>query len=162
MPRDGERMSTELWRKSAVELAADIRARRVSSSEVVESHLGRIAAVNPKVNAVVRVLADQARAAATEADAAIARGDVLGALHGVPITVKENIDIAGLPTTQGIPALAEAIPQLDAPVVERMRAAGAIPIGRTNLPDLGLRVHTDSALYGRTKNPWKSDRTAVV
>ncbi|MEK7295828.1 MAG: amidase family protein, partial [Actinomycetota bacterium] len=160
MPRDGERMSTELWRKSAVELASDIRARRVSSSEVVESHLGRIAAVNPKVNAVVRVLADQARAAATEADAAIARGDVLGALHGVPITVKENIDIAGLPTTQGIPALAEAIPQLDAPVVERMRAAGAIPIGRTNLPDLGLRVHTDSALYGRTKNPWKSDRTA--
>lgn len=153
-------MSDELWRKSAVELARDIRERRVSSQEVIEAHLDRIAEVNPQVNAVVRVLGDQARAAAIEADVAIARGDFLGALHGVPITVKENIDMAGLPTTQGIPALAEAIPQFDAPVVERMRAAGAIPIGRTNLPDLGLRVHTDSSLYGRTKNPWKSDRTA--
>lgn len=153
-------MSGELWRKSAVALANDIRQRRVSSREVIEAHLGRIADVNPRVNAIVRVLDDQARAAADLADAAIARGDVLGALHGVPITVKENIDMVGLPTTQGIPALAEAIPQLDAPVVERMRLAGAIPIGRTNLPDLGLRVHTDSTLYGRTKNPWKSDRTA--
>jgi len=153
-------MSDELWRKSAVELANDIRHRRVSSREVIEAHLSRIAEVNPSVNAIVRVLGDQARAAADLADAAVSRGDVLGALHGVPITVKENIDMAGLPTTQGIPALAEAIPQLDAPVVERMRAAGAIPIGRTNLPDLGLRVHTHSTLYGRTKNPWKSDRTA--
>lgn len=153
-------MSDELWRKSALELAGDIRQRRVSSREVIEAHLARIAEVNSQVNAVVRVLADQARVAATEADAAVASGDVLGVLHGVPITVKENIDMAGLPTTQGVPALAEAIPQLDAPVVERMRAAGAIPIGRTNLPDLGLRVHTDSTLYGRTKNPWKSDRTA--
>ncbi|MEO5975317.1 MAG: amidase [Ilumatobacteraceae bacterium] len=153
-------MSGELWRKSAVELANDIRQRKVSSREVIEAHLDRITEVNPQVNAIVRVLGDQARAAADLADAAISRGDVLGAFHGVPITVKENIDMAGLPTTQGIPALAEAIPQLDAPVVERMRAAGAIPIGRTNLPDLGLRVHTDSTLYGRTKNPWKSDRTA--
>lgn len=153
-------MSDELWRKSAVELADAIRRRRVSSREVIEAHLSRIADVNPQVNAIVRVLGDQARAAADLADSAISRGDVLGALHGVPITVKENIDMVGLPTTQGVPALAEAIPQLDAPVVERMRAAGAIPIGRTNLPDLGLRVHTDSTLYGRTKNPWKSDRTA--
>ncbi len=153
-------MSDELWRKSAVELAIDIRQRRVSSREVIEAHLSRIAEVNPQVNAIVRVLGDQARSAADLADAAVSRGDVLGALHGVPITVKENIDMIGLPTTQGIPALAEAVPQLDAPVVERMRAAGAIPIGRTNLPDLGLRVHTDSTLYGRTKNPWKSDRTA--
>lgn len=160
MPKDGGRMVGELWRKSAVELARDIREHRVSSREVVEAHLERIAVVNPHLNAIVRVLAEQARTAAGEADAATVRGDVLGALHGVPITVKENIDVAGLPTTQGVPALAEAIPQLDAPVVERMRAAGAIIIGRTNLPDLGLRVHTDSTLYGRTKNPWKSDRTA--
>lgn len=152
-------MSDELWRKSALELANDIRQRRVSSREVIEAHLSRIADVNPRVNAIVRVLGDQARAAADLADLAVSRGDVLGALHGVPITVKENIDMIGLPTTQGVPALAEAIPQLDAPVVERMRQAGAIPIGRTNLPDLGLRVHTDSTLYGRTKNPWKSDRT---
>ncbi|MFA5774783.1 MAG: amidase [Ilumatobacteraceae bacterium] len=152
-------MSNELWRLSALELARDIRSRRISSRDVVEAHLERIAQVNPTVNAVVRVLGEQALSDADAADAAIAKGDVLGPLHGVPITVKENIDMAGLPTTQGIPALAEAIPLLDAPVVERMRAAGAIPIGRTNLPDLGLRVHTDSTLYGRTKNPWKLDRT---
>jgi amidase len=80
--------------------------------------------------------------------------------HGVPFTIKENIDVVGYPTTQGIPALAEAVPSLNAPAVDRMLGAGAIPIGRTNLPDLGLRIHTDSTLYGRTKNPWKSDRTA--
>ncbi len=153
-------MSGELWRKSAVELASDIRERKVSSREVVEAHLQRIAEVNPQINAIVRVLADEAIAGAAAADAATARGDKLGALHGVPITVKENIDMQGLPTTQGVPALAEAVPDIDAPTVERMRAAGAIPIGRTNLPDLGLRVHTDSTLYGRTKNPWNLDRTA--
>lgn len=153
-------MSNELWRKDALELASDIRNKRVSSREVLEAHLQRIEEVNTHVNAVVRVMADDARRAADEADADIARGHVRGPLHGVPVTVKENIDMAGLPTTQGIPLLAEAIPTEDAPVVERIKAAGAIPFARTNLPDLGLRVHTDSTLYGRTKNPWEPDRTA--
>ena len=150
----------EWWRKGAVELARAIAAGEATSREVVESHLARIEQVNPQVNAVVRTMADTALAAADAADAAVRRGDRLGPLHGVPCTVKENIDVAGLPTTQGIPALAEAVPGRDAPVVERIKAAGAIPIARTNLPDLGLRVHTDSALYGRTKNPWAADRTA--
>ena len=83
-----------------------------------------------------------------------------GPLHGVPFTVKENIDVAGTPTTSGVPALAEAVAPIDAPQVERLRAAGAIPIGRTNLPDLGLRIHTDSSLRGLTRNPWDPDVTA--
>jgi len=153
-------MAQELWRKSALELAADIRTKKVSSRAVVDAHLERIAQVNGHVNAVVRVLADEARAGADAADAAVKAGEQLGVFHGVPFTIKENIDVVGYPTTQGIPALAGAIATLNAPAVDRMLGAGAIPIGRTNLPDLGLRIHTDSALYGRTKNPWKSDRTA--
>jgi amidase len=153
-------MTDELWRLGAVDLARRIATRDVSSREVIDAHLERIETVNPAVNAVVRVLADSARAAADEADAAVARGDRLGPLHGVPLTVKENIDLVGTPTTNGVHAFAEATPTLDSPVVERMRAAGAIPIGRTNLPDFGLRVHTDSALHGRTVNPWDSTRTA--
>jgi amidase len=151
---------TELWKRSAKELSALIASKQVSSTEVVDAHLSRIETVNPKVNAVVRVLADEARAAAAEADRKIASGEPLGVLHGVPFTVKENIDIAGLPTTWGVRALAEAVVPIDAPVVERMRAAGAIPIGRTNLPDMALRVHTDSSLHGLTRNPWNLNRTA--
>lgn len=151
---------TEIWQKSALEIAADIADRAVSSREVVEAHLARIEQVNPRVNAIVRVLADDARRMADEADRALARGGELGALHGVPFTVKDNIDVSGQPTTNGLPIFAEAIAPVDAPVVERMLAAGAIPIGRTNLPDMGLRIDTDSSLYGRTQNPWMHGRTA--
>lgn len=149
-----------LWSLSAHELARRIAAREVSSREVVDAHLARIETVNPQVNALVRVLAEDARAGAIEADRKVAAREPLGPLHGVPFTIKENIDFAGLPTTWGVPALAGAIAQQDAPVVERMRAAGAIPIGRTNLPDMALRVHTDSALHGLTRNPWNPLRTA--
>jgi amidase len=150
----------ELWRWDARRLATAIRDREVSSREVVEAHLARIDDVNPKVNAVVRSLADEARAAADAADAAVAAGGPLGPLHGVPITVKENIDLAGTPTTQSVVAFADAVADTDAPAVERMRAAGAIPIGRTNLPDFGLRVATESSLHGITRNPWNPERTA--
>lgn len=151
---------TPLWQQSASSLAKLIASKQVSSSDVVEAHLARIAEVNPKVNAIVRVLADEARAAAAIADQVVASGAPLGLLHGVPCTVKENIDVAGLPTTWGVPALAGAVVPLDAPVVQRMRAAGAIPIGRTNLPDMALRVSTDSSLHGITRNPWNAERTA--
>lgn len=150
----------EIWTKSALEIAADIADGTVTSREVVEAHLARIEQVNPHVNAIVRVLADDARRMADEADRAVASGVELGALHGVPFTIKDNIDVAGQPTTNGLPIFAEAIAPVHAPVVERMLAAGAIPIGRTNLPDLGLRIDTDSSLYGRTQNPWKHGRTA--
>ncbi|NBQ99025.1 MAG: indole acetimide hydrolase [Actinobacteria bacterium] len=153
-------MGNEIWRRSALQLASDIKSGRTTSREVVQAHLDRIAEVNGHVNAVVKVLADSALAAADDADRAVRDGAPLGVFHGVPLTIKENIDVAGQPTTSGVPVLAGAIAPDTAPAVERMLAAGAIPIGRTNLPDMGLRIHTDSTLYGRTKNPWDPERTA--
>jgi amidase len=153
-------MTDELWRKGALELAGMIARKEVSSREVVQAHLARVDAVNPKLNAIVRRLDESALVAADAADRAVAAGASLGVLHGVPITVKENIDLAGTPTTQSVVALADAMSPADAPVVERMRAAGAIPIGRTNLPDFGLRVTTESSLHGITHNPWHVGRTA--
>lgn len=152
-------MADELWRRGALDLAALIREREVTSREVVEAHLARIEAVNGEVNAIARVLAEEALAAADEADDAVRRDLPLGPLHGVPCTVKKNIDLAGTATTQGVTALAEAVSPVDAPQVERMRVVGAIPIGRTNLPDMGLRVHTESQLHGPTRNPWNPART---
>jgi len=150
---------TDLWRMSAMELAAAIRSKQVSSHEVVEVHLRRITEVNPAVNAVPVVLAEQALEAANSADRATAGGYELPPLHGVPFTIKGNIDVAGTPTTQGLQALAGAYPALDAPSVQRMRAAGAIPIGRTNLPNIAVRWHTESELWGATANPWNRSRT---
>jgi amidase len=151
---------TQLWQLGALELADRIRTKEVSSREVLEAHLARVDDCNGALNAIVRLLADEARSAADAADAAVAAGGPLGRLHGVPCTVKENIDLAGTPTTQGVTVLADAVATSDAPTVERMRAAGAIPFARTNLPDFGLRVHTDSQLHGPTKNPWNPGVTA--
>src|ERR1700687_885421 len=150
----------EIWQLSAAEMAHRIARRELSSAEVSDAHLARIDAMNPALKAIVRVLADEARAAAALADRRLKAGETGGPLHGVPFTIKENIDMAGLPTTWGVPALAQAVVPIDAPVVERMRAAGAIPIGRTNLPDMALRVHTFSSLHGLTRNPWHPARTA--
>jgi amidase len=151
---------TELWRMRATELAQAIRSRQTSSQEVIEAHLRRIEGVNPAVNAVTVVLGEQALEAAKAADRAVAAGGDLPWFHGVPFTVKGNIDLAGTPTTLGAKALANAYPSRDAPVVERLKAAGAIPIGRTNLPTFAMRWHTDSELYGPTINPWDRSRTA--
>ena len=150
---------TELWRLDARSIARSVANRETSAREVVESHLARIASINPVLNAIVTVMAEEALTAADGADRAIARGAPLGPLHGVPFTAKNNIDVAGTPTTWGVPALAQAIPEADAPVVKRLKVAGAILIGRTNLPDMALRVDTDSSLHGRTVNPWNPDRT---
>ena len=153
-------MTGEIWRNNATDLAGMIAAGDVSSLEVVDSHLDRIEEVNGWLNAVTRVLADEARVAAKDADKAVAAGDELGPLHGVPCTIKENVDVAGTPTTQGLPVFADLISPTDAPLVERLRSAGAIPIGRTNLPELGLRISTDNPLHGLTRNPWHPERTA--
>ncbi|MEM7222197.1 MAG: amidase [Pseudomonadota bacterium] len=147
-------MSDLLWRWSASDLAKAIRDKSISSRAAVEAHLARIEAVNPAVNAVTVVLADQALAAADQADEALATGRVVGPLHGVPITVKENLDLVGSATTHGIVALKESMPTRDAPVIAHLKRAGAIPIGRTNQPDFGLRWHTDNDLRGATRNPW--------
>ena len=147
---------TQLFEKPAHELAAMIRGKDVSSREVVQAHLDRIDQVNGDVNAVVVVMADEALAAADKADAS----EPTGPFHGVPFTIKENIDFDGKPTTNGVPAFAGAMPVRDAPVVARMKAAGAVPIGRTNMPEMGLRLSTDNPLRGRTLNPWNKDLTA--
>jgi amidase len=154
----------------ATSLAILIADREVTSREVVEAHLARIDEVNGAVNAVTVVLAESALEAADAADAALAsrprdagrgRGggggggaSHGGALHGVPFTVKENIDCVGSATTHGIPALERSMPLRDAPVVARMKAAGAIPIGRTNLSEFALRLCADNPLRGATVNPW--------
>ncbi|MGC2485928.1 MAG: amidase [Acidimicrobiales bacterium] len=150
----------DLWRESALSLAQLIRSGEVSSREVVASHLDRIDAVNDDVNAVVEVRPDEALAEADRADAALRAGGALGALHGVPFTTKTNIDVAGYATTQGSFALADLMASVDAPLVERMRNAGAVMLARTNMPDLGLRLNTESSLYGPTHNPWRRGYTA--
>jgi amidase len=151
--------TTNLWRMSALELAEAISSRQISSQEVIEAHLRRIEAVNPSVNAITVVLGEQALAAAKAADRAVAAGGDLPPFHGVPFTVKENIDLAGTPTTQGLKALSGAYSSRDAPVVERLKAAGAIPTGRTNCPNFILRWHCESELWGATVNPWDRSRT---
>jgi amidase len=153
-------ITTEFWRMSATGLAEAIRSRQVSSQEVVEAHLRRIEEVNPAINAVPVVLAEQALAAAKAADRAVANGGDLPPLHGIPFLVKANIDVVGTPTTQGLKALSGAYPRQDAPVIERMKAAGAIPIGHTNMPTLAIRYHCESELWGATINPWDRSRTA--
>jgi amidase len=150
---------SELWELGAFELGATIRNREASSRDAVQAQLDRIDAVNPAVNAVTATIADRALAAADEADAAIARDEHTSPFHGVPFTVKENTDLAGSATTQGVRALAEMIPPIDAPAVEHLRSAGAIAFARTNMPDLALRWHTDNALHGPTRNPWDPART---
>ncbi len=152
---------TQLWEYDATGLGELIAAKTVTSVEVLNAHIARIEEVNPKLNAVVRRLDDSARVAASEADERTKRRRRLGPLDGVPVSVKENIDVLGTPTTEGVKAKAEVFPQSDAPIVERMRAGGSLVFARTNLPDFGLRVHTDSGLHGLTRNPWIEDRTAA-
>ena len=149
----------ELCGKGAGELAGLIATGEVTSSEVLEAHMARIAEVNPDLNAVTVTLADEARAAATLVDRAVAHGEPLGPLAGVPFSVKENIDVAGSATTWGVAALAGQIASVDAPVVARLREAGAIPFARTNLPDFAFRWHTESGRAGHTRNPWDPTRT---
>jgi amidase len=144
---------------SATELARAIKSREISSQEVVEAHLQRIKAVNPSLNAVTVILGEQALEAAKAADRVADRGADLPPFHGVPFTIKGNIDVVGTPTTHGLKALLGAYPKRDAPAVERMKAAGAIPIGRTNLPSGAIRWHTFSELWGATLNPWDRLRT---
>ena len=150
----------ELWQQSAADLARMIRSGETTSREVVEAHLARIDAVNSKVNAIVEIRPDEVRRDADAADAARRSGAPLGALHGVPVTVKSNIDVAGYATNEGSAALKDFMASDDAPVVERIRTAGGVVLARTNMPDLGLRINTESSLYGATHNPWRHGVTA--
>ncbi len=146
-------MASELWRMDAVDQARLIRTGRASAREAVASSLARLEAVNPQINAVVQFMAEEALAAADAADAKQARGEALPPLHGVPVTIKVNVDQVGYATTNGVVAFKDAVAKEDAPVVANLRAAGGIIIGRTNLPAFSMRVFSDNALHGRTLNP---------
>ncbi|WP_086602440.1 amidase [Streptomyces swartbergensis] len=150
---------TALTDLDATELARRVRAREVSSREVVRAHLDRIAAVDPDVRAVLTLLGEQALTAADEADSAVARGDDLGPLHGVPFTIKDSFDTAGVVTTRGSRLFAHHVPAEDATAVARMRAAGAIPLAKTSLPEFSYWTETDNLLVGATRNPWDPRRT---
>ena len=152
-------MEVSLWQWSATKLAKAIRQKKISCQEVIRAHLDRIEAVNHKVNAVTVVLEEDALRSASEADKKIAAEEELGPLHGVPMTFKENIDLVGSATTHGIVDLKDSLPQTDAPVVTHLKKAGAIPIGRTNMPDFGIRWHTNNDLRGATLNPWNPSLT---
>ncbi|WIM14087.1 amidase [Enhydrobacter sp.] len=143
----------ELWQLDATDLARLIRNGRASAVEAVDAVLKRLHKVNPAINAVVRVYEEEARTAAETADAARARGHALPPLHGVPVTVKINVDVAGQPTDNGVTALKDLIATEDSPVVANLRHAGAIIIGRTNAPAFSMRIFSDNALHGRTLNP---------
>ncbi len=150
---------TDLTSLSAVQMAEGIRRRKFSPVELVEAHLRRIQQVNPRLNAFVTVDSDGAREAAKKAEAAIGRGDRLGPLHGVPVTIKSSFDVAGYRCETGTPVRAGNIPATDAPVVSRLRAAGAVLLGNTNAPEFLMAYETDNPLYGRTNNPWDLERT---
>jgi len=148
----------ELALMSATDLAAAIRARRVSPVEAVEAVLRRIERVNPTLNAYCTVVAESAREAARAAEAAVVRGDALGPLHGVPFSVKDLVITRGVRTTFGSRIFEQNVPREDAPLVERLKAAGGIMVGKTTTPEFGWKGATDSPLFGISRNPWNPDR----
>ncbi|HVF48568.1 MAG TPA: amidase family protein, partial [Pyrinomonadaceae bacterium] len=152
-------MSSDVIAMGAAGLARAIRSGEVSAREAVEAYAGRIEEVNPALNALVVPLFAEARKEADAADAARRRGDELGALHGVPITIKESFDVAGTPTTLGLSKRAAHRATGDAPTVARLRRAGAIVLGKTNVPQLVLLNETDNPVYGRTNNPHNPARS---
>lgn len=144
----------EIWRLDASGLMALTRTGAVSAKEATTAALNRLEAVNPQLNAVVETLAETALNTAEALDQARANGAPCGPLHGVPVTIKVNVDQAGCATTNGVVALKNVIAPEDAPVVANLRKAGAIIIGRSNTSEFSFRADTDNPLYGRTHNPW--------
>ncbi|MET9240310.1 amidase [Nonomuraea sp. NPDC003709] len=147
---------SELHYSTATELAHLIRARQVSAVEVVQAHLDRIEQVNPRVNAIVTLVAEQALDAAKAADA----GEPAGPLHGLPVAHKDLVDTAGIRTTYGSPLFADNVPAQDDLIVRRLRAAGAITMGKTNTPEFGTGSHTVNEVFGATRNPYDLSRSA--
>lgn len=151
-------MTNNLIFSDATTLADLVRTKAVSPVEIVQAHLDRIATVNPQINAIVTV-ADGALAAAKAAEAAVLAGDDLGPLHGVPFTVKDSIDTAGVLTQRGSPIFKGRLPDADATSVARMKKAGAILLAKTNLPEFSYWIESDNLLSGRSNNPWNLTRT---
>lgn len=151
-------MSTEIVYSDATKLAELIRTKEVSPVEVVQAHLDRIEAVDPKINAIVTV-ADGALEAARTAEKAVIDGEELGPLHGVPFSVKDSIDTAGVATQRGSPIFRGRVPETDATSVARMKKAGGILLAKTNLPEFSYWIESDNLLSGRSNNPWDLTRT---
>ncbi|MPY57581.1 amidase [Streptomyces spongiae] len=152
--------TTDLCFWTATDLAAAIRRREVSAREVVTAHLERIERVNPAVNAIVSLVADRALEQAAEADELLASGADTGPLHGLPVAHKDLHDTAGIRTTFGSPVFADRVPDRDHLVVQRLRGAGAITLGKTNVPELGMGSHTVNPVFGATRNPYDLSRSA--
>ena len=150
----------DLCANDAVTLAGMLRRREVSAREVIAAHIARIEALDGAVNAVVTRCFDTALAKAADADAALARGQSTGLLHGLPVAHKDLFDTAGVRTTYGSPLFAENVPSRDALVVQRMSAAGAISLGKTNVPEFGAGSHTVNPVFGATRNPFDLTRSA--
>src|SRR5437867_7792779 len=144
---------------STTQLAAAIRAGHVSATEVLEAHLAQIDKHNPALNAIVTMDAERARERAQEADEALARGQVWGPLHGVPFTLKDAHATAGMRTTTGFPPLADYVPQEDSTVTARLKAAGGILLGKTNVAMMLADYQSTNPIFGRTNNPWNIERT---
>ena len=153
-------MPDDITGRPATDLAADIRAGELSPVTVVEAFLDRIDAANDDVNAWVTVCRERAREQAREAEAAVERGDDLGPLHGVPVAIKDLTELEGVGLTYGAPPFADNVAERDAVVVERLKAAGAIPLGKTNTPEFGFRTITDNDLVGPTATPFDAERNA--
>ncbi|MGB8522054.1 MAG: amidase, partial [Candidatus Acidiferrales bacterium] len=147
---------------SLIDMAEGVRARKVSPVELTDAHLSRIHELNPKLNAFVTVDGDRARDQAKLAESALgssAKSNSIGPLHGVPISIKSSIDVAGLACECGSVLRKGNVPSESAPLVKRLRAAGAIVLGNTNVPEFLMAYETDNLLYGRTNNPWDLSRT---
>jgi amidase len=149
----------ELCEMSAVELAARLARKQVSAREAMTAHLAQIERQNPKVNAIVTLVAEQAMAGASKADEAIMRRDPIGVLHGLPVAHKDLVDTAGIRTTRGSPFYRDNVPTRDALIVTRIRAAGAITVGKTNTPEFGAGSQTFNPVFGATRNPYDVTKT---
>jgi len=144
---------------TAVQLADRIRRRDVSVTEVVRAHLAQIERVNPKVNAIVTLTADSALDDARAKDAAFARGDAPGPLFGLPVAHKDLVPTKGIRTTFGSPIYRDNVPAIDGLIIERLRAAGAVTLGKTNTPEFGAGSQTFNEVFGRTLNPYDVTKT---
>ncbi|MGB6885773.1 MAG: amidase [Candidatus Acidiferrum sp.] len=151
---------TEIFFGTIGEIAAGIRGKKFSPVEVIEAHLDRIAVLQPKLNAFVHLDSEGALRQARAAEAAVTRGEPVGPLHGVPVTIKSCIYAAGWPAPAGSLLRKDYIPQEDAPLVARLRAAGAIILGNTNAPEYLMAYETDNSLNGKTNNPWNLERSS--
>jgi amidase len=150
---------TDLAFRTATELISMIRSREISSRELLAHYLKRIDQHNPKLNAVVTLDVERARQRAEAADAALARGERLGPLHGLPMTIKDTLETAGLRTTAGAPVHADYVPAQDAPAVARLKAAGAVIFGKTNTPVFAMDAQSYNPIFGTTNNPWDLTRS---